>query len=211
MDRRKVLKTTGIGFVGAGVLSGSASASKEEEPPYGRNSSDKEPPAHGRDNDCDGCKSVEILAEDDEYQITSVETEEETHIFRVAKESGAVVRPVIDQEIDHSNAEALLREDDVSITNHQDMFNRTNYWENYYDSCGGNIYSRHYSAGLSVEAGESLDDLPSGTLEAALCAAVGAKAGGAIGAAVGAVICGAIGYLFLDHIDLSGSQLTIGA
>lgn len=193
IDRRTVLKSAGIGVVGVGGFPASASASKDQD-------------AH-----CQGCLNAEVLAEDSTYHVSTVETEGHTYVFWTHKDTGAVFYRDITEEGDTLTDNELGIQDGISPTNHEDVFEQTEYWEHYHGSCGGYVYNDHYSAGMSAVTGESLDDLPSDLLAGALCAAIGAKAGGPVGAAIGALVCGAVGYLFLDHIDLSGNDLTIGA
>lgn len=194
-SRRTVLKATGCGVgLAAGVGSlGTATATDS-------------------DNECENCNRT-VISETGSNIVVLVKVDGEYHLVDVDTSAGSVVHmntfSAESMRAAETEAQRLLNQ--PRTQNHEEVFEERSLWTNDTGGCSTPIYSNHRSAGLSVKAGDSLDDLPSGTLEAALCAAIGARAGGPAGAALGAIVCYGVGFLFLDHVDLSGTELTIAA
>lgn len=200
-DRRKVLKTTAIGLSAGTTLTTGATARSWSDPDgrgRGRNEDDR-----GR---CDDCGKVEVVVEDDTHAITKVERNGDTYVYRVNKERGRVEFIGTEDEVDTNDLD-----DGFSTMNHDEIIERSTLDVDNEGSCSSWVYDTDYSVVLAVETGDSLDDYPSGVLEGALCAAIGAYAGGMAGAALGAIVCYSVGFFFLSHIDLSGRSLAIGA
>lgn len=199
-DRRKVLKTTAIGLTGGSALTtaGAAQSRPDSDEGRGRNGN-----ARGR---CDECGTVEVISEDETHAISAVDRGDEAYVYRVSKETGSV--EFIGARDD---ADEITVNDGFSTMNHDEVIERSTLDVDNEGSCSSWAYSTDYSVVFAVETGDSLDDYPSGVLEGALCAAIGAYAGGPAGAALGAIVCFSVGFFFLSHIDLSGRSLSIGA
>lgn len=130
------------------------------------------------------------------------------------KEEGSVKPITVDRPVSTID---IRNRGNVSIQNHENIIEESDYDINKEGDCGGYIYSSHYSVVFTFTTGDSLDDYPSGALEAGLCAVIGGAAGsrgGYVGlalAGLGAIACFSIGYFFLDHVDYSGRSGAIGA
>lgn len=116
--------------------------------------------------------------------------------------------PVLYGSIDQSQ---LNSPDSIGTLDHQDIFTRTGVNASLHGSCGWYIYSNHYSIVFAFETGDTLDSIPSATVAAATCAAIGSRAGHVAIAALAAAVCAAFELLVLSHIDFSGRTGAVGA
>lgn len=205
-DRRKMLKTTAIGLTGGSAFTTVGAAKRRPDSdgrdrgPHGQGHRKPNGDGHGQ---YDKCETVEVLSEDDTHTIIEVDREDETYVYRVNKERGSVEFVGRGDETEVNGG--------VSTMNHDEILERSTLDVDNEGNCPSWTYSTDYSVVFAVETGDSLDDYPSGVLEGALCAAIGAYAGGPAGAALGAIVCFSVGYFFLSHIDLSGRSLSISA
>lgn len=225
INRRKILKTTGTGLISAGALAGNGTATPktsddcETTPGEGIDEDCRGhgngPQDRGRGNgqrsnqeDCKECLDREVLDENATHQVTRVETNEETYVFWIVKETGRVTELPFEEE---TSGDEFDLDEIVLPQNHDEVIERSELKAVNEGSCSSRFYQNHNSAVFALETGDSLDDYPSGVLGAAICAAIGAKAGGPAGSALAAIVCYSIDYFFLDHINLSGKDLSIGA
>lgn len=188
IDRRTVLKTTGVALATTGAFSANVAAAPSSQ------------------NDC--CPNLEVIEETDEHQIILVERDGKTFKFTVSKETGKTTGGEVASSIDQSQLDSP---DSIGTLNHQDIFTRTGVNVSSHGSCGGYIYSNHYSIVFAFETGDTLDSIPSATVAAATCAAIGSRAGHPAIAALAAAACAAFELLVLSHIDFSGRTSAIGA
>lgn len=206
-DRRKVLKTTAIGFTGGSALTttGAAQSRPDSDEGRGRNSS-----ARGRNSNvrgrCDECGTVEVISEDETHTISAVDRGDEVYVYRVSKETGSV--EFIDARDD---ADEITGNDGISTMDHDEIIERSTLDVDNEGSCPSWVYSTDYSVIFAVETGDTLDEYPTELLGAALCAAIGTLASGGAAAALSAAVCYSATAFFLSHIDLSGRRLSIGA
>lgn len=139
--------------------------------------------------------SHEVVDEGDEYHIVAITKDDETKYYRVDKNTGAV---------------RAVSNGGISTMGHNELISRSDVQVRQFGSCGGHLYRNHYYVALSIELGETWDSITGESLEAGICAVLGAK-GGMASAAAGGIGCFVIGRLFLDHINPSGSTGTWGA
>lgn len=190
-----------LGAVPSAAIAGSSGPSPDEE-----------------DNVDDEKHDVEILRETDEYQVSKHtidrnSDEKNTHIIWVGKESGSVYKKTVEANTFNSmtHKELGIDGEDISPQGHDEIIVDSDGGHGLVGGCSNFRYDIHQEAYLSLELGDTVDELTAGGLEAAICALVGLKYGGPVGAVIGAVGCHAISVLFLDHINPSGTSMTWGA
>lgn len=204
LDRRKILKASGISMAGLTGMSGSAVANDTTQT-------------------CQSCQKTEVLAEDQRRRIAQVEKKDMVsessstgaYIVSVDKSEGTVSVSETPKTLEASS----VTTDSISLQSHNEVIER---YDAQAQDLGGcpSIYSDHISFTLAVETHEKLDSLGDGLLEAALCGLVaggigsliGTPIAGALAGAAGAVFCYLVGKLFLSHlINYGGRTFAIGA
>lgn len=194
INRRTVLRTSGLGLgsISAGTMTVTAS-------------SDRQP-----DGTSDDCTSLERVASDDTYDVYRVNSDEYVIFVSVNKETKTVSYRRIDSEVlDSNDTEVGITEEDILPNDHDEIFEEYAVFTGNIGDCNGYMYDNHYTVGVSFRTGDSLDDVPSDALEAAVCAVLGTYAGGPWVGAAAAVFCVVLGSFILDHVDLSGHELSV--
>ncbi|WP_455447924.1 hypothetical protein [Natrinema thermotolerans] len=188
-NRRTIIKATGIA-IGTSTMAHTTAAQESEYDV----SKDKS-------NECSHCPN--LIEETSDYLISAVSNEGGAYLLKANKESSSV--SILDQaesvdELD-TNTRVSIQGNPIIEDYDTHPYHR--------GDCNGVIYDDHYAFVVEVNTGENVEGIPETALSSAICAIPG-LAGGPAGSALAGLVC-ALGYqLFLGHVDIVGTDFSIG-
>lgn len=194
LDRRTVLKASGIGLAAVSGATMTVSASSKRNTTEG----------------CEDCPRVKRIGSNDTYDVYHVDSNQGGFFVWVNAESKTVsYRRVGPEEGIEKSTNPYLNGEEIEPSDHENIFEDYTVFTGNMGDCGGYVYDDHYIVGISFRTGESLDSVPSDALEAAVCAVLGTYYGGPWVGAAAAVFCVVLGSFVLDHVDLSGHEMSV--
>lgn len=196
-NRRSVLKTTGITLGTLGTAC-QAAAGRRSRRGGGGNSTE--------DGQCRHCP--EVIEESEDHKVVIVTRQDEAYLFRVNKQEGTVV--LLDSA---PSAREPDTQNGVSAQDVTDPIIEDIDFNTYVTGdCNGYIYNTHRAAVLGVNTGQNVEGLPETALSSAVCAVLTGKYTKSFRAAVlGAVVCGMSWQFLFGHVNLVGTDFSIGA
>lgn len=187
-SRRSVLKTTGVTVGTVTGLSQTAAARRSRGGGAGEQSG------------CQNCP--EVVEETEQYKIVKVEIGDKKYLYRMNKGSMSV------SLLDEADAGQSLDTDKRVSAQSHDIIREVIPTTYRMGSCGGYVYNTHRAAIMGVNTGTTLDQIPETALSGALCTL--ATSWTSWPSLVFGAVCAAGYWLFFDHVNLVGTDFSIG-